>query len=134
MTDHASSRMSRHADADVNENADEKITTAPAEFEAFKKVYPIRSGAQPWTKALRTIRARLKEGAQWSDFLAGAHRYAAYCAATDRISTEYVMQAATFCGPDKHYLEPWQPPATKSERRQGKNIEEAQEWLGASSG
>jgi len=99
-------------------------TTAPAvlaDFEEFKKSYPLRSGAQPWTKALRTIRARLKEGAQWSDVLEGAHRYAVYCAATDRIGTEYVMQAATFCGPDKHYLELWQPPATKSERLQDQN-------------
>ena len=126
-------------DVYVYEDEDESTTAPtapkePPEFAEFKKAYPERSGAQPWTKALRAIRARLKEGAKWSDFLEGAHRYATYCAATDRIGTEYVMQAATFCGPDKHYLEQWQPPATKSERRQGKNIEEAQEWLGVSSG
>jgi len=118
------------------ENEDKSTTApaAPAEFAEFKKAFPLRSGAQPWTKALRTIRARLKEGAQWSDFLEGAHRYAAYCAATDRIGTEFVLQAATFCGADKHYLEPWQPPASKSEARQDKNIGAATEWLEASSG
>jgi hypothetical protein len=126
--------MSRHADADADADADESTTAPtapkePPEFVEFKKAYPLRSGAQPWTKALRTIRARLKEGAQWSDFLEGAHRYAAYCAATDRIGTEFVMQAATFCGPDKHYLELWQPPATKSERLQDQNIGAAHEWL-----
>ncbi len=136
---HASSRMSRHEDEDANEDADESTTAPtvpkePPEFEEFKKAFPLRSGAQPWTKALRTIRARLKEGAQWSDFLEGAHRYAAYCAATDRIGTEYVMQAATFCGPDKHYLELWEPPATKSERRQGKNIAAGQAYLDSANG
>ncbi len=125
------SRQPAYTDTDTNTDTG-KSTTAPAvpaEFEEFKKAYPERSGAQPWTKALRTIRARLKEGAQWTDFLEGAHRYAAYCAATDRIGTEYVMQAATFCGPDKHFLEPWQPPATKSERLQDQNIGAAHEWL-----
>ncbi len=110
----------------------EETTTAPKEppeFAEFKKAYPLRSGAQPWTKALRTIRARLKEGAQWSDFLEGAHRSAVYCAATDRIGTEFVLQAATFCGPDKHYLEPWEPPRTKSERLQDKNIDAGRDFL-----
>ncbi len=117
-----------------------ETTTAPAapkeppEFAEFKQAFPLRSGAQPWTKALRTIRARLKEGALWSDFLDGAHRYAAYCAATDRIGTEFVLQAATFCGPDKHYLETWNPPATKSELRQDKNIDAGKGFLEVSSG
>ncbi len=109
-------------------------TTAPAEFEAFKKAFPKRAGAQPWTRALKTIRARLKEGDTWDVILAGARRYADYCDSVDRTGTEFVMQAATFCGPDKHYLEPWQPPATKSEQRQDKNIDAGQSWLEASSG
>ncbi|MCH8871409.1 DUF4373 domain-containing protein [candidate division KSB1 bacterium] len=115
----------------------EETTTAPevpAEFAEFKKAYPQRSGAQPWAKALRTIRARLKEGAQWADLLEGAHRYAAYCAATDRIGTEYILQAATFCGPEKHYLELWKPPATKSVRLQDKNIAAGQAYLDSANG
>ncbi len=124
-------RSNRTEQNRLEENRTESITApgVPAEFEAFKKAFPKRAGAQPWAKALRIIRARLKEGAQWSDFLEGAHRYAAYLAATDKISTEYVMQAATFCGPDKHYLEPWQPPATKSERLQDKNIDAGRDFL-----
>ncbi len=121
-------------DQDKDKDTSTTAPAVPAEFAEFQKIYPKRSGAQPWSKALRIIRARLKEDAQWPDFLEGAHRYAAYCAATDRIGTEFVMQAATFCGPDKHYLEPWQPPATKSELRQDKNIDAAKSWLGESSG
>ena len=125
-----------HTDTDTDINTD-KSTTAPAvpaEFSEFKKAYPERSGAQPWSRALKTIRARLKEGSQWTDILAGARRYAAYCDAADKTGTEYVMQASTFCDPDKHFLEPWELPPTKSELRQGKNIDAGQEFLEASSG
>ncbi len=106
----------------------------PAEFEAFKKAFPKRAGTQPWNRALKAIRARLKEGSQWSDFLEGAQRYADYCDSTVTTGTQFVMQAATFCGPEKHFLESWKPPATKSELRQDKNISEGQEWLGAANG
>ena len=132
--------MSRHADADAdtdeNENVDES-TTAPAvptEFEAFKEAYPKRAGGQPWTKALKSIRARLKEGSQWPDFLEGAKRYADFCDSTDLTGTQFVLQAATFCGPEKHYLEPWQPPRTKGERLQDKNINAGQAFLGSANG
>ncbi len=114
----------------------EETTTAPKEppeFAEFKKAYPERSGAQPWTRALKAIRARLNEGDQkgdtWDAILAGARRYADYCYSVDRTGTEYVLQAATFCGPEKHYLELWKPPASKSERLQDQNIGAAHERL-----
>ena len=40
-------------------------------------------------------------------------RYAKFCDATGKTGTEYVMQAATFFGPDKHYENDWTIPATK---------------------
>ena len=130
--------LAQLANKDKNKDKDkDKSTTAPAvpaEFAEFKEAYPKRSGSQPWTKALKAIRARLREGDQWDAILAGAKRYANYCESVSRTGTEYVLQAATFCGPDKHYLELWQPPPTKSELRQDKNIDAAESWLEASSG
>ncbi len=126
-----------HVDVDVDVDVDES-TTAPTspkeppeftEFTEFKEAYPERSGAQPWPRALKTIRARLKEGDTWDAILAGARRYADYCDSIDRTGTEFVLQAATFCGPDKHYLELWKPPATKSERLQDKNIDAGRGFL-----
>jgi len=117
-----------------------ETTTAPAvpkeppEFQAFKEAFPKRAGTQPWTKALKAIRARLKEGSQWSDFLEGAQRYADYCDSVDCTGTEFVLQAATFCGPDKHFLEPWELPRTKSERQQDKTIGAGQAFLEAANG
>ena len=104
------------------------------EFAEFKNIYPLRSGSQPWSRAVKVIRMRLGEGDQWDAILAGARRYAAYCDAVGKTGTEYVMQAATFCDSDKHFLEPWQPPPTKSESQQDKNIDAAKSWLDASSG
>jgi hypothetical protein len=43
----------------------------------------------------------------------GAQRYAAFCDATNKTGTEFVMQAATFFGPDKHYENDWAIPGQK---------------------
>ncbi len=106
----------------------------PPEFAEFKKAYPTRTGTQPWNRALKAIRARLKEGSEWSDFLAGAQRYANFCDSTNCTGTEFVLQAATFCGPEKHFLETWLPLRTKAKLRQDKNIGAGQAWLGESGG
>jgi len=117
-----------------NKNKSTTAPAVPAEFAEFKETFPNRAGTQPWSRALKTIRARLKEGSQWVDFLEGARRYADYCDAVGRTDTEYVMQAATFCGPEKHFLEPWELPPTKSKLLQDKNIGAAHEWLGEANG
>lgn len=43
--------------------------------------------------------------------LAGVNRYAGYVRATGSAGTQYVKQAATFFGPDRHFEEPWQAPS-----------------------
>lgn len=84
--------------------------TDPDEFLEFKSVYPQRAGSQRWRDALHACKARLKEGSTWSEILAGARRYAAFIEATGKADTEYVMQAKTFVGPEKHFRDPWRPP------------------------
>lgn len=115
-------------DTDIDKDTDKNNTT-DSRLDDLKRVFPKRAGSQPWAKASKAINARIRGGSTWDEIIAGAERYAVYCAATDRVGTEFVMQAATFCGPDKHFLEDWQPPATKSERRQDKNIEAALQFL-----
>jgi len=133
-------------DKDKTKNQDLKTTTAPTvrtlddlfsrNFEEFKKAYPNRSGQQRWSTARKAINARFREGdgIGWIDILAGTARYALYCEATSRTGTEYVMQAATFCGPDRGFLEPWDIPATKSESQQNQNISAAKQFLEESNG
>ena len=43
--------------------------------------------------------------------LEGVKRYAAYVRATGSVGTQFVKQAATFFGPDRHFEESWQAPS-----------------------
>jgi hypothetical protein len=103
--------------------------TVPPEFADFKSLYPKRAGSQPWDKALKAVRARLRTGSTWSEILEGARRYAEFIRATDKERTEYVLQAATFCGPDKRFLEPWTLPATKADARLSSNVDVMREFI-----
>ena len=88
------------------------------DFERIKNAYPKRAGSQPWKRAISAANARIKDGADFEDMVAGAERYAAYCQATDKTSTELVMQAVTFLGPEEHFRNEWtapKKPETKAE-------------------
>lgn len=85
----------------------------PAGFADAMAAYPTRSGGNPRDRARRAYAARLHEGATPAEILAGVQRYADWCAATEKIGTELVQQAATFFGPSRAYAEPWTVPAPK---------------------
>jgi hypothetical protein len=99
------------------------------EFADFKSIYPKRAGNQPWDRALKAIRARLREGHTWSEMLDGCRRYAEFVRATGKERTEHVLQASTFCGPEKPFLNPWDLPASKSDIRLASNISAAEEFM-----
>ena len=101
----------------------------PFDFELFRSFYPKRGGSQPWKKAVKAANARIKEGAQFSDMIEGARRYAEYCDKDGATGTKYVMQAATFLGPEEHYLAAWTPPFSKAESVNARNAKAAQEFL-----
>ncbi|WP_288500898.1 helix-turn-helix domain-containing protein [uncultured Erwinia sp.] len=82
------------------------------EFETAWQAYPKRAGANNKSAAGKAWAARIKSGVTASTMLAGVQRYAAFVAATGRSGTEYVKQAATFFGPDHHFDEAWDAPAT----------------------
>ena len=130
------SRMSQHIDEDEDEDEDEdgRSTTAAlqptdCEFETFKKAYPKRAGSQPWSRARKAIHARLKHGNTMAEILAGTKRYRAYAFGTDKDGTEFVLQAATFCGPEKHFLQPWELPATDSSGKTKGQIETGKRFM-----
>lgn len=111
-------------------------TSPPAKAAAvvaeLREIFPKRAGSQPWRNAERAINARLTEGHTAAEIVDGARRYAEFIRATGKEGTEFVQQAATFCGPSKRFLEPWDAPKSKSERLQDKNVEAAQEFLNGS--
>ena len=80
---------------------------AQLDFELFKSVYPKRSGAQPWSRAVKAANARIKEGTPFEAMIAGAELYAKFCDAMGKTGSEFVMQASTFLGPERHFAEPW---------------------------
>jgi hypothetical protein len=98
-------------------------------FLDFKIAYPTRSGDHGWRKALRAAHARILEGHTPEEFIEGAKRYAEFCRLTGKQGTEFVKQAATFLGPDKPFLEPWNPPATKADVRLAGNLSAAEDFM-----
>jgi hypothetical protein len=100
-----------------------------AELAAIRSIFPKRSGSQPWTRAERAIHARLADGGSWHEFLEGTNRYAEFCRITGKVGTEFVMQAATFFGPERRYLEAWSPPITKADNRLTANLCAAEEFM-----
>ena len=92
----------------------------PFWFESIWAAYPKRAGSNPKAKAWSAINARLKamsgnDGRYVAHeyMLLGTIKYAKFCDATGKTGTEYVMQAATFFGPDKHYENDWTIPKKK---------------------
>lgn len=106
-----------------------KPSLTTASVEAIRAVYPKRAGNQPWGKAEKAISARLREGHTEKQLIDGAERYAAFVRATGKEGTEYVMQAATFCGPDKRFLESWELPKTKADTRLAANLSAVDEFM-----
>lgn len=110
-------------------NGSSTSASPPIEFEELKASYPKRSGDAGWSKAIKACNARLADGYSWDEMLAGTRRYYAYCKATGKIGTEYVKQAGTFFGPDKHFLSEWGAPSNKAEILRDQNIDASRLWL-----
>ncbi|EOH1345009.1 hypothetical protein [Citrobacter freundii] len=81
------------------------------EFETTWQAYPKRAGGNSKAAAYKAWKARLKDGVKPEDMLAGVKRYAAYVKVTGNAGTQFVKQAATFFGPDRHFEEAWQTPS-----------------------
>ncbi|AUZ65770.1 helix-turn-helix domain-containing protein [Citrobacter sp. CFNIH10] len=81
------------------------------EFETAWQAYPKRAGGNSKTAAWKAWKSRLKDGVKPEGMLEGVKRYAAYCRTTGNTGTQFVKQAATFFGPDRHFEESWQTPS-----------------------
>ena len=89
-----------------------KVPTYTAGFTASWLSYPKRAGSNPKAKAYSAYKKRMIELNDGFEVVQkGVVRYAKFCDATGKTGTEFVMQAATFFGPDKHYENDWTIPA-----------------------
>ncbi len=87
----------------------------PEDFENAWGKYPKRAGGNPKIKAYKAWQKRLKAGYTAKEMTAGVERYAEMCRATGKINTEFVMQAATFFGPDENFLEDYPLPTGRAQ-------------------
>jgi hypothetical protein len=101
----------------------------PKEFEEFKAAYPKRAGDQGWVRAVKSANARLKEGHTWQQMIDGAARYNAFACSTGIVGQQFVKQAVTFLGPEKHFLQDWAIPPSKADVRLGQNLSAADEFM-----
>lgn len=94
--------------------AKKKEREEPEGFELAYKALPRRAGGHNRHDAAKAYAARLREGVLPETMLEGARHYAAFIRATGKEGSEYVKAAATFFGPAKHFLEPWDLPTRSS--------------------
>ncbi|ECC1693755.1 replication protein [Salmonella enterica subsp. salamae] len=99
------------ASADASAPARSAKQEYSPEFETAWQAYPKRAGGNSKSAAFKAWKARQKDGVKPEDMLTGVKRYAAYCQTTGNTGTQYVKQAATFFGPDRHFEESWQTPS-----------------------
>ncbi|ESM38467.1 helix-turn-helix domain-containing protein [Klebsiella pneumoniae] len=99
------------ASADASAPARSAKQDYSPEFETAWQDYPKRAGGNSKAAAWKAWKARLKDGVKPEVMLAGVKRYAAYVRATGSAGTQYVKQAASFFGPDRHFEESWQAPS-----------------------
>ncbi len=89
------------------------------EFETAWQSYPKRAGGNSKAAAYKAWKARLKDGVKPEVMLEGVKRYAAYAKSTGNAGTQYVKQASTFFGPDRHFEESWLAPSAPGGGRPG---------------
>lgn len=93
------------SDAIPRSKRKEITTLDDASFSAAWALYPKRAGGNPKARAVAAWNARIKSGVQPEDMIDGVKRYALYIRAKGKEGTEYVMQTATFFGPDERWAE-----------------------------
>lgn len=80
-------------------------------FERAWRLYPKRPDNSKG-KAFRAWKARVRQGVDILVMEQGTQRYAAYVAA-EGTDPKFIKQAATFFGPDEHYLSTYEVPSQK---------------------
>ena len=97
-----------------------------SDFDYIWSKYPKRANGNPKAKAYGAYLARQKEGKTPAAMLEGTQKYLDYCAATDKLGTEYVMQASTFFGPDLRFEDEYIIP--EPEKKMPKSKHEWKKW------
>lgn len=120
------------AEAEAEIKNPDRAATQPETAEKFaeiRAVYPRRAGSQRWQDAEKAYHARIREKWPHAEILEGVLRYAGFIRTSGKEGTEYVMQAATFLGKNRQFLEPWAAPPSKAQAKQDANVSASRSWL-----
>ncbi|EEV8078846.1 helix-turn-helix domain-containing protein [Escherichia coli] len=109
------------ASADASAPARSARQEYSPEFEQAWQEYPKRAGGNSKSAAFKAWKARIREGVTPETMLDGVKRYAAWVRVSGNTGTQFVKQASTFFGPDRHFEESWQQPAAPGGGR-GKSL------------
>ncbi|EOK8456773.1 helix-turn-helix domain-containing protein [Escherichia coli] len=115
---------SKHEPQDIGASADASAPARSArqeyspEFEQAWQEYPKRAGGNSKSAAFKAWKARIREGVTPETMLNGVKRYAAWVRVSGNTGTQFVKQASTFFGPDRHFEDFWQQPAAPGGGRQ----------------
>lgn len=119
-------------------NIRRKPDSAPVDswFSQAWEAYPRRAGTNSKSAAASAWSARIKEGVSPEAMFEAVKRYASFCDATGKTGSEYVLQAASFFGPQKRGWEGnWEiPPHLRPKEQKpvddGSQYEEGSpEWI-----
>ncbi len=102
------------------------------EFEAYRRIFPKRSGEHRWETAKRAAVNLVKRRIySWQQILDAAQRYRDKCDRECITGLSIVMQAATFVGREhkENIASAWAPEPTRGDRKVAENISESQKWL-----
>ncbi|SIO39244.1 hypothetical protein SAMN05444172_1570 [Burkholderia sp. GAS332] len=88
-----------------------KPSASEEEFEFAWSIYPKKPGTHSKQDALKQWKARLNQGKQADDMIAGVKRYAAHCEAKGNTGGEFVMHASRFFSASLQFELSWDIPA-----------------------
>jgi hypothetical protein len=103
-----------------------KPSASEEAFEFAWSIYPKKPGTHSKQDALKQWKARVSQGKQPYDMVAGVKRYAAHCEAKGNTGGEFVMHASRFFGVSLQFELSWDIPDATA-RPQGGGFMTAQE-------
>ncbi|MBF0445864.1 MAG: hypothetical protein HQL68_09745 [Magnetococcales bacterium] len=103
------------SDESTERKSSQKSTRQPVkseytpEFEKVWAIYPKREGSNPKGSAFKAWNARIRGGYTHEEINNGVVRYASLKKSAGELGTRFIMQAATFFGPEDppHFTLPW---------------------------
>lgn len=105
-------------DKPTSKTKNKRTVVTNAMWKAFCDLYPKRDGADPIKPARGRAERALKNGAAWSDIMAGLRRYREHCD-TSKIERQFIKRKENFLNPQNEF---WNAEYADAEQEQGEGV------------